>query len=268
VIKPAVLPSGLELPYFEQGESSGVPVLLLHAFADSWRSFELVLPHLPPSVHAFAPDQRGHGDAGRPASGYRVQDFATDVVAFMDVVGLDAAVLVASSSASLTVQRVAADHADRTLGLVFIGAPQSLRNKPGASGLVDAVRALDDPIDPAFVREFLEPMTSGSVPPAFFETAVAESLKVPARVWRATLEGLVEAVPATETATITAPTLILWGAEDSFLPRADQEALAAAIPGSRLVVYEDTGHVVHWERPERVAADVAALAEQVSSSRL
>jgi pimeloyl-ACP methyl ester carboxylesterase len=268
VIKPAVLPSGLELPYFEQGESSGVPVLLLHAFADSWRSFELVLPHLPPSVHAFAPDQRGHGDAGRPGSGYRVQDFAADVVAFMDVVGLDAAVLVASSSASLTVQRVAADHADRTLGLVFIGAPQSLRNKPGASGLVDAVRALDDPIDPAFVREFLEPMTSGSVPPAFFETAVAESLKVPARVWRATLEGLLEAVPATETATITAPTLILWGERDAFLPRSDQETLAAAIPGSRLVVYEDTGHVVHWERPERVAADVAALAEQVSSSRL
>ncbi len=37
--------------------------------------------------------------------------------------------------------------------------------------------------------------------------------------------------------------------------------MAAAIPGSRLVVYEDTGHVVLWEQPERVAADVTAFIE-------
>ncbi len=259
------LANGLTLEYVEQGDPSGVPVVLLHAFADSWRSFERVLPFLPPSVRAFAVSQRGHGDADRPASGYRVEDFAADVGAFMDAIRLEAAVIVASSSASLTAQRFAAETPGRTRGLVFIGAPRSLRDKPGAAELLAVVRGLSDPIDPAFVRDFVEAIVSGPVPPAFLETMIAESLKVPARVWEATLEGLVEAVPASETAAITAPTLIVWGDRDGFLPRSDQEALAEAIPGARLVIYEGSGHVVHWEQPERVAADIVALVERVRS---
>jgi non-heme chloroperoxidase len=133
----------------EQGDPSGVPVVLLHAFADSWRSFERVLPYLPRSIHAFAVTQRGHGDADRPASGYGVEQFTADVVAFMEAVGLEAAVMVASSSASLTVQRFAAEHPKRALGLVFVGAPRSFRDKPAVAEFFGAVRELSDPIDPA-----------------------------------------------------------------------------------------------------------------------
>jgi non-heme chloroperoxidase len=262
-IKSARLPDGLKLPYVEQGEDAGVPMVFLHAFADSWRSFERLLPHLPASVHAFAVTQRGHGDADRPAVGYGVEDFAADVAAFMDAVGLEAAVLVASSSAGFTAQRFAADHPERTLGIVLIGAPWTLRDRPAVSEFFDAVSKLSDPIDPDFVREFVEATLSRPVPPTFLETLIGENRKVPARVWKATLRGLLEAVAPAETATITAPTLILWGDRDEFLPRSDQEALAAAIPGSRLVSYEGTGHAVHWEEPERVAADVAALAQRL-----
>ncbi len=259
-VKSAQLSNGLKLPYVEQGEGSGVPVVLLHAYADSWRSFERLLPHLPSSIRAFAVTQRGHPDADQPAFGYRVEEFAADLAAFMDAVELDAAVMVASSSASFTVQRFAIHHPQRTLGIVLSGAPWSLRDKPGVSALYDAVSELRDPVDPGFVREFVESIVSGPVPGAFLEAMIGESCKVPAHVWRATLEGLLQAVPAAETATITAPTLILWGDRDEILPRSDQETLAAAIPGSRLVSYEGTGHVVHWEQPERVAADVVALA--------
>jgi hypothetical protein len=58
--KSVELPEGLRLPYVEQGDSTGVPVLLLHALADSWRSFERVLPH----PHAV--DPRLRGDPARP----------------------------------------------------------------------------------------------------------------------------------------------------------------------------------------------------------
>jgi non-heme chloroperoxidase len=259
--KSVELPEGLRLPYVEQGDSTGVPVLLLHALADSWRSFERVLPQLPRSIHAFAVTQRGHGDADRPASGYGVEEFTADVAAFMDAVGLDAAVIVASSSAGLTARRFAADHSQRTLGIVLLGAPYSLRDKPAVSDFLDAVSELGDPIDPGFVREFVESNVFRPLPPAFVETMIGENLKVPARVWKATLEGLLDALP-TDTG-ITAPTLILWGDRDEFLPRRDQEALATAIAGSRLVTYEGTGHAVHWEQPERVAADIVALAKRL-----
>ena len=68
VIKSVELPTQVTLPYIEQGDRSGVPVVLLHGLADSWRSFELVLPHIPYSLHSFALTHRCHVDASRPAT--------------------------------------------------------------------------------------------------------------------------------------------------------------------------------------------------------
>jgi pimeloyl-ACP methyl ester carboxylesterase len=59
------------------------------------------------------------------------------------------------------------------------------------------------------------------------------------------------------------PTLIVWGDQDELLPREDQLRLRAALPGSRLVVYEGAGHIVHWEQPERVARDIAAFVAEL-----
>ena len=67
-IKSIELPGRVRLPYVEQGDPSGVPMILLHGVTDCWRSFELVLPPLPASIRAFAVTQRGHGDAERPAA--------------------------------------------------------------------------------------------------------------------------------------------------------------------------------------------------------
>ena len=263
-IRSARLANGLRLPYVEQGEQAGVPVLFLHAYVESWRYFEGLLRHLAPSLHAFVPTQRGHGDADRPPTGYALADFSGDVWAFMDAVGLEAAVLVGSSSGGYVAQRFALDHPERTLGIALIGAPRSLRDKPAVAEFLEAVRELSEPGDRAFARECLASSLSRPLPPAVLETLVDESCKAPARVWKAALEGLLEADPPTETGTITAPTLVLWGDRDQFLPRSDAEALTAAIPGSQLVTYEGTGHLVILERPERVAADLAALAERVA----
>jgi non-heme chloroperoxidase len=262
-IRSAQLSTGPKLPYVEQGDNSGTPVLFLHAYVESWRFFERLLPHLPRSIHAFVPTQRGHGDADRPPSGYRIEDFSGDLSAFMDEVGLEAAVLGGSSSGGYVAQRFALDHPERTLGLALIGAPRSLGDKPAVAEFLEAVRELSDPVDQAFARAFLESGLSRPLPSAVLAALVVESCKAPAHVWKAALEGLLEAVPPTETGTITAPTLILWGDRDHFLPRSDAEGLAAAIPGSRLESYEGTGHLVLLEEPERVAADVVSLAERI-----
>ncbi len=261
--KSVELPNGVKLPYAEQGKPSGVPVLLLHGVTDSWRSFERVLPHLPASIHAFALSQRGHGDADRPAAGYGPDDFAADLAAFMDAVGLGSAVIVGHSMSASIAQRFALDHPGRTLGLVLVGSfLASWRGSPGAVELWDSVvSTLTDPIDAVFVREFQESTLARPVPPAFLDTVVRESLKVPARVWRATFEGFLEADFSAQLGEIKAPTLIVWGDRDAICSRSDQEALAAVIAGSRLVVYPGAGHALHWEEPDRFAADLVAFAE-------
>ncbi len=263
-IKSVALSTGVTLPYVDQGMASGTPVLLLHGYADSWRFFDLLLPHLPDFVHAFAFTQRGHGDADRPPDGYWQEDFAADVAAFMDAVGLDAAVIAGQSSGGYTAQRFAIDHPERTLGLVLIGAPRDFRDKPDS--LMRTLSELTDPIDPQFVRAFAESTITQPVPAAYLDMLVAECCKVPARVWKATFEGLVEADIPTESGAISAPTLILWGDQDQFCSRSEQEAMAKTIAGAELVAYHGTGHAVACEQPERTAADLAAFARRVAIS--
>jgi len=259
VIKTIELPGRAKLQYVEQGDPSGVPVLFLHGITDSWHSFERVLPLLPRSVHAFALSQRGHGDSDRPSTAYQPGDFAADLAAFMEALDLGPAVIAGHSMSSLIAQRFALDYPERTRGLVLIGSFIALRNNPGIPEFREAVSNLKDPIEPSFALEFQQSTLAREVPQVFLETAVRESLKVPARVWRAALEGLAESDHSGEIGKIEAPTLIVWGDRDLFCIRADQEALRAAIKGSRLAVYTGTGHAPHWEEPERFTSDVVAF---------
>lgn len=265
VIRTVQLPDRVRLEYAEQGDPSGVPVVLLHGITDSWRSFERVLPHLPGSIHALALSQRGHGDSDRPASGYRPRDFAADLRSFVDGLGLGPAVIAGHSMGSSIAQRFAIDHPERVLGLVLAGSVTTWRGHPDFVELWDStVSTLEDPVDPGFVREFQESTLARPVPPEFVETVVRESLKLPARVWKAALrEGLLRDDFSGELGEIEAPTLIVWGDRDA-LTGGEQEPLTAAIAGSRRVVYPGAGHGLHWEEPARFAADLAAFAGEVA----
>jgi rifampin ADP-ribosylating transferase len=103
------------------------------------------------------------------------------------------------------------------------------------------------------------------VPGWYLQDRVDDGVRAPAHVWRQALTGLTTARPPTEAGTIAAPTLIIWGGRDKLLPWEDARALAAAIPGSRLVVYQDTGHLVLWEQPDRVASDLAEFVDSLPS---
>ena len=265
VIQSVELANRVRLPYVEQGDSSGVPVLLLHGMTDSWRSFETVLPHLPRFIHAFALTQRGHGDADRPSMGYRPQDFAADVAAFMDALDIEQAVIAGHSMGSQVAVRFALDYPERTQGLVLVGAFTTLRGNPAVSEFWDSeVSTLTDSVESRLAREFQESTLARPVSEEFFEMVVQESLKVPARVWRAVLGDFLETDFSAEISRIKAPTLILWGDRDAYFPRSEQEILTSAIAGAQLSIYNGVGHALHWEEPARFAADLAAFIENLS----
>ena len=260
----AVLRGGLELPYIEQGDPHGVPVVLVHAWLESRRYFDRLMAALPERIRAFAFDQRGHGDATKPPEGYELRDFSDDIGAVMDAVGLDAAVLAGASSGGYVAQRFAVDHPGRTLALALLGSPRSLRGP--RPPFAEVIATLEDPIDAAFVRELNDGMAGREIPDEIMEVLCQENLKVPARVWRDAFEGLLAAEAPLDTGPSSTPTLIVWGHRDSLLPRADQEAMAAEIPGARLAIYDGVGHVPVIEAPERVAADLTALCDALAAS--
>jgi tetratricopeptide (TPR) repeat protein len=97
------------------------------------------------------------------------------------------------------------------------------------------------------------------VPAVFIERIIQESAKLPARVWRDVLHGLVAPDAVNQLERITADTLIAWGDKDAMWSSADQAALAGAIRGSRLVTYAGVGHSPQREEPERSTNDLLAF---------
>lgn len=258
-IGEARLSTGVRLHYVEQGHPAGHPVLMLHGYTDSSYSFSRVLPLLDPRYRALALDLRGHGDSERPAAGYALSDFAADVVAFMDELELESATLVGHCMGSLVAQRVALVAPERVERLALISSMTAARNIVGAVELQEAVEALDGEVPAAFAREFQEGTVYGGVPAEFMDGVVAESLKVPARVWRAALRGILDDEHVPHLGRIRAPSHLFWGERDALLTRAEQESLAAALADADLTSYPETGHSPHWERPELVVRDLESF---------
>lgn len=265
MIKFIELPNGVRLPYIEQGDPTGVHLLLLHGFTGSLREFETIFAHLPKSVHTIALTQRGHGDASHPNSGYRLQDFSADLLEFMKVKGLLEAVIVGHSMGSAVAQRFAIDNPDRTLGLVLVGASITRTGDPKVQDFLDStISSLIDPIDPDFVRQFSASMWVKPIPEELFEIVVQEALKVPARVWIQAFEGRLKEKISEEIERIKCPTLLIWGDQDKRSLRSDQKELQGRIPDSRLKVYHGAGHLLHLEEPSHFASDIIAFIEDIT----
>jgi len=253
------LPTGIRLNYVERGDPRGTPVILLHGYTDSRRSYDRILPLLPASFHVFAVTHRGHGDSGKPDAGYTPSHFAADLAAFLDTMRIDSAVIVGHSMGSTVAQRFAIDNPSRTRALVLEGAfLPSPHNQP-IREFFKTVSTFTDPVDARVIREFQQSTLERPVPSEFFETIVSESLKVPARVWKAALEPYLTLDFSNRLKEVAVPTLLIWGDRDGFTGRAEQDALNRAIAGSRLTIYGGTGHCPHWEEPERFARDLIAF---------
>jgi non-heme chloroperoxidase len=257
-LRNAGLPDSLRLHYAESGNPGGPAILFLHGWPDSWFSYSRVLPLLPYSYRALVPDQRGFGESDRPEWGYGIPDLAADAAAFLDEVDVTRAAVVGHSFGSFVARRVAETYPERVTHLVLIGSAFSAVN-PVTREVQASLRDLPDPVTVAFAREFQSGTIHRPLPPEFFERLVAESVKLPARLWRATFEGLLSFDDSQELGRIAAPTLLLGGDRDALFSREGQEQLVTAIPNARLRVYPDTGHCPNWERPELVAADLTAF---------
>jgi pimeloyl-ACP methyl ester carboxylesterase len=211
----------------------------------------------------FAITQRGHGNSGKPADGYTPSEFAADVAAFLDTVGVESAIVVGHSMGATVAQRFAIDYPWRTRGLVLEGAFLPRAGNVGIRELWTTVSTLTDPVNPAMVRDFQRSTLAKPVPGDFFETMVGESRQVPARVWKSALEPFLTIDFVSQLSEIDVPTVLVWGDRDAFTGRDEQDGIKSAISGSRLVTYVGVGHCPHWEEPERFAAQVVEFVKDL-----
>ena len=267
-LKTAKLQNGIELQYAEQGLFTGIPVIFLHGLSDSWHSFESVLPLLPSTIHAFAISQRGHGDSDRPITGYTPKDFVGDIAEFMKMQDLKSAYIVGHSMGGLVAQQFALDYPQLTKGLVLISTDAAFKDNPGLPEFYNEVLKLNDPIARNFMDEFQKATLGKPIDPNFYNLLVNESTKVPARVFKESFTGVMEADYTAQLKNITAPVLIFWGTQDSFCSQADQEQFMKELKNAMLFVYERTGHALHWEKPARFVKDLVAFVTGASGLKM
>lgn len=261
----ARLRTGVTLRFAER-PGAGETVLLLHGYGDSGRSFEPLVPLLPPDWRLLAPDQRGHGDSERPAAGYAIETLAADAAALLDAAGAAGPVTVLGHSmGSFVAQILASGWPERVGRVVLVGSAPRV-DRETMRELEAGIRALTDPVPEAFVRDFQTSAVHLPVPAPVFEQAVAESLKMPARVWQALLDGILAHDARPHLDAIRCPTLLVFGARDALFDRAGQDELLGGIAGAELVLYEDSGHCPSWEEPERFARELAAFVARTAPS--
>lgn len=257
----ATLRTGIRVRLAEHGAADGAPIVFLHGWPDSWFSFSRVLRLLPKTSRAVAFDQRGFGESDHVDLGYSLPALAADAVALLDVLDIERAAIVGHSYGSFVAREVAIAHPQRVISLVLIGTGFSTRT-PVTTGLQEALRTLPDPIPEPFAREFQASTACRPLPPEFFDQIVAESLKIPARLWPVMIDALVRYDATAALGKIRAPTLLLWGDRDALFSRAEQDQFLAAVPGARLRVYEEAGHCPNWELPEEVATDIVRFVQR------
>jgi pimeloyl-ACP methyl ester carboxylesterase len=251
------LSNGLRLSYVELGNPKGEPLLLLHGYTDSSRSWSLVAPHLT-RFRLLIPDQRGHGHAEAPACCYGTTQFAYDARLFLDALGIQKAAVAGHSLGSIVAISLAADHPDRVSKLILIGSTALVPVKRG-DWLYDNVAALKEPLDRSsqFMRDWNPANQPTPVDPAFAKAVEDEYLRIPRHVWRDVMRELAYVPAGRHAPDVKAPVLILSGGKDPLFPKEHHQALTEAFPHAQAHVFADLGHNPNWEQPERIAAEMA-----------
>ena len=257
---------GITLDYVEQGAENGPVIVLLHGAGDSWHSYERVLPLMPEKYHVYAITLRGHGLSDHPEKGYLRSDFAADIADFLVLRNIHHATLVGHSLGSYVAQTVAEQdqgHIDR---LVLIGSGPGPHHTADSVDPTDAIKsdfaALKDPVPYTFARDFQASTVYHPIPAVFFETMVGEAEKLSAATWHGLAEGLSNPEPIANLGKIQVPTLLFWGEKDSIFFNADQQVLLKNIAHSTLRAYPETGHALHWERPQEFTRDLLSFIEK------
>jgi non-heme chloroperoxidase len=250
------LPSGLGLEVVEAGR--GPAVLFLHGLTDSWCSFEILLPLLPDDLYVVLLSQRGHGGADKPPGGYSTDQLAADAAGLLDALGIERATVVGHSMGSQVAQTLASANLQRVERLVLVGSATSF-DTPELRDFARALNELPDPVPTEVARDFQVSTIHKPIPEELLANFVGESLKVPAHVWQQAMRGVLEFHSVPFLSRLRMPTLIVWGDHDAIVSRSEQESLRQGIERATLRVFDDTGHAVHWERPERFADELLAF---------
>jgi pimeloyl-ACP methyl ester carboxylesterase len=253
--------AGVRLHYQEAGDPAAPPMILIHGFAASnlvWS--KVFLEFAAAGYRVIAPDLAGYGYSGKPRQlDYTIASQAEIMVGFLKRLEIERAVFVGSSYGAAVSATIALDHPSLVEKLIMVGAVNN--NKPTRYLLM---RLFGSPI----IGDVISPLLVGSrrllrrrMKRVYDRHAwVLDERRVDARHLPLRTRGAHRAIIRTvrrwdaervsrDAHLLAPPTLLLWGDTDREVPLQDGERLHESIPGSRLIVFRECGHLPHEEYP-------------------
>ena len=231
--------------YEEHGE--GQPLVLISGLGHDLSAWSRYLPGLARRYRVIVFDNRGSGQTGAPDGPWTIRMMAADTAGLLDALEIDRTHVLGVSMGGYIAQELALAHPRRVAGLVLATTsvgPYLLK----MSILEEWARPALAGIDPlAFFQIMLPFMFNDRCfeQPGVLEMAVATiapHTDTPPPVLARQMIACVEHDARDRIGLITAPTLVLAGRQDPFVPFSLSEELAALIPGARLHVLEGGGH--------------------------
>lgn len=270
--------AGRRFHVLDKGE--GPAIIFVHGLGGNLRHFDVPLwPHMPGNYRMIAFDRRGYGYSQQGwGNDGRIVTHAGDVVALMDALGIEKAVLVGHSMGGAIALAAALDHPGRVAGLALLSPLTHLLGRmPPEFGPIDIpnrflrrfiahifavpkiIRMTDQTLD--FVFGPQQPPQDyavgggalvGVLPSHFYATST-DSVSI----------GQDLAQLETRYGEIGIPTGILFGTADRVLDyRVQGEAMVDRIKGIELEFLDGVGHMPQYAEPQRVAAFIGRIAKR------
>ncbi len=278
------LSTGVELDVWTAGDPDNPPIIFLHGFPESHRTWRHQIAALSDRYYCIAPDQRGYARSSKPleVSDYAVPKLVADIFALADALGIDRFTIAAHDWGGAIGWAAALGNPARVERLIIANAPHPFvfqktlimdLDQRAASQYIRVFRNDDlerriaeNGIDWFFEHSFMRHLTMEDVGPedralyidewsqpgaltAMFNWYRASPMAVPAMDEYPPRSSFLDA-PFPK---LSMPVLIVWGLEDKALLPCQLEGLDPLIEDLTIVRIEGAGHFVPWEAPDPVS---------------
>jgi pimeloyl-ACP methyl ester carboxylesterase len=248
--------AGIRLRVRENGPKTAPAIIMLHGFGSSLETWHYWEAPLSKSYRVVRYDLPGFGLTGEDPSGVYNDERDMEILnALMDRLKIQKAIIIGSSSGGQIAWKFAAFHPDRVDRLVLV-SPDGFADKSayGRKPVFPAIFDLFQFVSPDLVLR--QAMSS-----AYYDHqrltdkayARTRDLMLAPGVRGAMIDRLRQNVlvdPAPILARIRAPTLVMWGRQDSLEPFENAQKFTDGIPGAKLVVFPKLGHIPFREDPD------------------
>lgn len=249
---PSVDVEGLNIHYDQRG--AGPDVALFHGIGGNTRLWRYQLEGLSDSFRVTAWDAPGYGSSDDPDSAdWAMADYARIAAGFLDALGIERAHIVGQSWGGVLVQELYRGYRERFRSLTLSDTSAGGGSRPAEereAALRARLAALETMTPAQLASHRVHALLTSAAPAelvAEVESVLAE-IRPPG--YRMAAIALANADTRDVHATVSVPTLVIAGDHDQITPSERARELHAAIPGSRLVIIENAGHLACAERPE------------------